>query len=693
MHKAAWVMIAAGGLTAWGQNTPAPAGQSADHSTSYYYYTLGHMYADLGAITGSNQYINKAIENYKSAIKADPQSATLSEELTELYVQTGRLREAQTDAEEALRRNPNDLNALRLLARIFTGQIGDGPNNRVDENMLRRAIEQYKKITDVAPKDMESWLMLGRLEKVAQDSAEAEKAYKKALDLDPDNEDALTGLALVYSDLGDTQGAADLLRKLSEKNPSQRSLVALAAAYEQMHQYALAADARKRILSMNPPNSADIKREMARDLLLAEKLPDALQTYQELTSDDPNDAESFIRMSQIYRQQRNFAKAREAADKALAINPTDIQARFNQVNLLEAEGKSNEAIQTLKDILNSTAKKNYSREDKANRSQLLRQLAALERNADQLDSAIETYRQIVDLDADAAPGATADIVDTYREAHEFVKAEQEAQSALKKWADEKNPVQCGTLGYRPAAASYCLHVSHALLLADLNKHDQAAAEVKKLLDGKSDRETYIALAQVYDKGHKWDDMAKSLDAAEKLSEDNEERQNIWFMRGAMYERMKKIDLAEAQFKKVLEIDPTSAGAMNYIGYMLADRNIRLQEALEYITKAVDKEPENGAYLDSLGWIYFRLGRFPEAEEKLRKAVDKTPRDPTVHDHMAEVLMRQSKVKEAIAQWELSLKQWDAGAPADLEPAEVSKVKTKLENAKVRLARETSQNQK
>jgi len=182
-------------------------------------------------------------------------------------------------------------------------------------------------------------------------------------------------------------------------------------------------------------------------------------------------------------------------------------------------------------------------------------------------------------------------------------------------------------------------------------------------------------------------MAKALDAAEKLSDTNEDKEGVWFMRGAMFERMKKLDLAEAEFRKVLKVDPESAGAMNYIGYMLADANMRLDEALSLITKALDIEPGNGAYLDSLGWVQYRLGRLPDAEKNLQKALEKTPRDPTVHDHMADVLMKESKVKEAVAQWEASLKEWETSSPADMQPDEIAQVKRKLEAAKVRLARQ------
>jgi tetratricopeptide (TPR) repeat protein len=155
----------------------------------------------------------------------------------------------------------------------------------------------------------------------------------------------------------------------------------------------------------------------------------------------------------------------------------------------------------------------------------------------------------------------------------------------------------------------------------------------------------------------------------------------------MLERMKKLDKAEVEFRKVLKADPDNAGAMNYIGYMLADANLRLEESLDLITKALDIEPGNGAYLDSLGWVQFRLGRLEDAEKNLRRALDKTPRDPTVHDHMADILMKESKVKEAVAQWETSLKEWDTSSPTDLDPTEIAQVKRKLEAARVRLARE------
>jgi len=672
MHKALLIVVV-GSASLSAQAQSGAAAPPVDRGSAYYHYTLAHMYAELaGAYGNRGDYVNQAIENYKLAIKADPSTPVLSEELSDLYIQAGRLREAQTDAEEALKQNPNDLTAHRLLARIFTRLVGDGQQNKIDEAMLRRAIEQYQKITAIDAKDVEAWLMLARLQKVADNSIESEKAYEKVLAIDPANEDALSGLALVYSDLGDNRKAAELLKSLTDKNPSARALSALASAYEQMRDFDLAAQALQKELDLNPANERDVKRNLAQDLAFGNRYDAALKIYEQMAADDPSDAMAYLRMSQIYRQQRNFPKARETGDKAKAIEPNSLEVRYNEVNILEAEDKTTEATQLLKDILASTAKRNYNQAERAARVALLDHLATLYSSVDQTEPAVDAYRQMADVDSTLATRAAAEIVNAYRAGKDFPKAQQEADAAVKKWPDDRT-----------------IRKVRAILIAELGKVDEAASDLKKLMDGKNDRDTHLALAEVYDKGRKWNDMAKSLDAAEKLSTAGEEKESVWFMRGAMYERMNKVDQAEVEFRKVLKFDPESAGAMNYLGYMLADRNLRLPEALDLITKALDKDPGNGAYLDSLGWVYYKLGRLPEAEQNLRRALEKTPRDPTVHDHMADVLMKESKVREAAAQWQASLKEWDSSSPAELRPDEIAQVKAKLEGARVRLAKEGS----
>ena len=222
-----------------------------------------------------------------------------------------------------------------------------------------------------------------------------------------------------------------------------------------------------------------------------------------------------------------------------------------------------------------------------------------------------------------------------------------------------------------------------MFLAEMGKIDEAAADLKKLLSGKDDRDIYVSLANTYEKGKKWDDMGKALDAAEKLSDSTEDKSGIWFMRGAMLERMKKLDKAEVEFRKVLKADPDNAGAMNYIGYMLADANLRLEESLDLITKALEIEPGNGAYLDSLGWVQYRLG----APRRRRKESPPRPRQNSarshlVHDHIrADILLRrESKVKEAVAQWGNICSKSGTPAPPPTSGirTEIAQVKRKLE---------------
>jgi Flp pilus assembly protein TadD len=123
--------------------------------------------------------------------------------------------------------------------------------------------------------------------------------------------------------------------------------------------------------------------------------------------------------------------------------------------------------------------------------------------------------------------------------------------------------------------------------------------------------------------------------------------------------------------------------------MLADRNMRLQEAEKLIQKALEIEPNNGAYLDSLGWVNFRLGKLDDAETFLRQALDRVSRDPTVHDHLGDVCFRKGHLKDAISQWEASLREWGLSAKAEIDPVEVAKIQKKLDGAKVRLAKESA----
>jgi predicted Zn-dependent protease len=193
---------------------------------------------------------------------------------------------------------------------------------------------------------------------------------------------------------------------------------------------------------------------------------------------------------------------------------------------------------------------------------------------------------------------------------------------------------------------------------------------------------------MYEKGKRFKEEEKALNEAADLSKTPEEQAGVEFARGAMFERMKNYDAAEASFRKVIEAQPDNAGALNYLGYMLADRDVKLDEAQKMIARAVELDPLNGAYLDSLGWVYYRQNQLDQAEASLRKAIERMATDATVHDHLGDVYLKEGKVKEAITQWQASLNEWKSSPPAEADSEEVAKVQRKLENAKTRIARES-----
>ena len=208
------------------------------------------------------------------------------------------------------------------------------------------------------------------------------------------------------------------------------------------------------------------------------------------------------------------------------------------------------------------------------------------------------------------------------------------------------------------------------------------------MNGKGDVPAFLMLASVYEKGKFFAEEAKVLDEAEKVAANPKEKESVYFMRGAMFERQKKVEPAEAEFRKVLASNPEHSGALNYLGYMLVDHKLRVEEATQMIKKALDGDPENGAYLDSLGWAYYQQGKFDEAEGLLTRALERIGQDPTVHDHLGDVYFKLGKIKEAITQWQSSLKDFRSPAGIDSEPEDVAKVTRKLDAARVKLAKES-----
>ena len=658
------------------KNAPAPlppvvvAPSTTGPSAAYYHYGLAHIYEELATIQGRSDYVTQAIEQYKLALDADPNSTYLQDGLAELYFKLGRIREAVQVAQDQTKKNPDDLKAHKLLGRIYYRSLGDVQNG-AQTQMVQLATAEYETLVKLEPDSAENHLLLGQLYEVNHDTTKAEEQFKLAQGLDNGSEESMLNLARLYSEQGDTQRVISTLTALPEADRSVRIELAIGASYDQLRKPKEAAAAYQRALDMEGDNS-DAQRGLANALLNSDKLEDALKVYQAIVAAEPQDSQSYIKISEIQRRQGHYDTALETLKKAKTLVPDNEELIFNEAMLYDALGRYADAEASLKGVLSATAKGDgaYTDGERNNRSIFLERLALLYREENKVNEAIDTYKQMAALGGEMKSRGVNGEVDTYRDAHEWDKAAAVAAAAAKESPEDHDA-----------------QILYAGQLTDTGKADEGIALLKKQLDGKAgDRITYLSLAQAYIRMRRWDDANAALDKAENFSQKNDDKIYLYFLRGTVDDKAGKKDESETWLRKVLDIDPTNAQTLNYLAYMFAERGVKLPEALTMIKKAVELDPQNYAYLDTLGWVYFKMGEYAMAEDQLQKAVDRNATDPTVHDHLGQALEKQGKLKPAVMQWERALVEYNRSLPADIEPDDVAKLHKRLDLAKVKLAK-------
>jgi tetratricopeptide (TPR) repeat protein len=653
----------------------APADQpktdkKPDQAAAYYHFGLAHMYEEMMAMYGRSEYATKAIEEYRQAIENDPSSEYLNASLAELYAKTGRIRDAVLEAQDIIKRDPNNLEAHKLLGRIYLRSLGDLQPGTQSREVLGLAIEQYEAIVKIEPNNADNHILLGRLYFVSKDLIKAEAEFKAALKIDPNSEEAVTNLAFLYNDEGDNKKATDLLNSVPEGQRSAKIYAALGATYEQQKDYKKAIAAYRQAVSMDKEN-LDAMRGLAQNLSNDNQIDAALDEYRMIQDADPQDATAALRLAEIYRRQGKFDLAMDNLKKAGALVQDSLEIPYNEALILEAQGKYEDAASVLQKLVAHPLPADAHAGDKANRALFLERLGNVYREAGRPMLALETFRKIVDLGGDEASRGYQDVIDEYRDQKQFAEATKTAQEAVKKIPDDKG-----------------LKLALAQQLADSGKPDESIQIAKaQLKGGPDDRDTYIMLSQINLRLKRWKDAEDAIAQAEKTAARPEEKEYIRFLQGSIFEREKKYEQAEQAFRDVLQQNPSNSMALNYLGYMLADRNTHLEEALTLVKKALDFDPQNYNYIDSLGWVYFKLGNFDQAEENLRKAADKSPNDATIQDHLGELYARTSRFKLAAAHWEHALDEWNKSLPGDVDQQDVSRVTKKLESTKVKLAQQ------
>ena len=656
---------AAASTASAGKAAPAP-----DHAGSYYHFMLARRYQELAGIYSRADFVDKAVHEYQEAIADDPGSQFLKVELAKLYWRASRVGDAVREAQDVLSANPGNLEAHKLLGNIYLRNLGDNQAASKAQDSLKKAIEQYETIVRLDPKDVDSEVLLGRLYGLDKQPEKAEAIFKRALASQPDSHGAATYLARIYLDREQYHRALEVLQKVPPSQLDLDGLAMMGQAYSELQQYGDAMKSYRAALDQDPTNQ-DLRRAYADALMHSGKTDKARTQFQQLVRDNPQDSVSYLRLAQIDQGQGHFDDAKKELEKAKTLAPDDLEVAYQQAIFDDAMGNDAAAIQILQGLLqkNGGDKAADTEAERNNKAILLERLGVIYRNQEEYVEAMAAFNRIVALGPNQAPRGESLVIETLRLEKNPKKAMEEANRAVKQFPKTRS-----------------LAMLRASLLGEQGHVNQAVSALKSLLNGSSsDTGVKMALAQVYLTAKQYDPARSTVEDLLKQNIDSSNQEYAQFLLGSIYERQKNVDAAEQQFRMVLAADPLNSEAANYLGYILADRGINLDESVKYIQQALKIQPNNGAYLDSLGWAYYKMKRFDLAQPPLEKAATLLSTDPTVLDHLGHLYLAMGKKKQAAQEWERALKEWPKAVDSDFDAKQAAQLEKQLKALKHHLA--------
>lgn len=513
----------------------AATDESRDLSCSYFYFLWG-THAE------SNKKYSEAQEAYEKALICDPDADFVLRKLPVLLLKMEKQLAAAQWLREAIKKNPSDIDSQLLLARL------DVNSGNTDE-----AIQIYEKILEFAPDNNTVRLRLGYLYSQQGRYQEGEKTIKVLLTKEPDSYFALLYLARLAVQSGDFNTAATLYEKILALSWSQDLVYEMTEFYGMREQYQRVDELYASILKKEPENErAALGRVHA--LLLQNRDKEALAELAGIRAFSSKPTNIDLISSRVFIRTKNFDKANALLEKILAKKESSA-ARY--------------------------------------------MLAVIRYENNKREAALAHLRKITHGD-------------------------EEFENSI---------------------------VLQTKILSDLKRIPEAIALVRKLIDNPSRRQPlyFNLLAGIYVNQEQLASGHEILKKGIELYPDNVQ---LFFEYGLLLEQEGKQNEAIASMEKVVELQPDHIDALNYLGYTWAENNTHLEKALEYIKKAIALKPDNGYILDSLGWVYFRMGELEKARTELEHALTLEPKDPYIHEHMGDIYLatgQKQKAKEAYRQ--------------------------------------------
>jgi tetratricopeptide (TPR) repeat protein len=600
----------------------------------------------------------EALDLYRRVLTEIPDDAVVHYEYAQLLRDLNVTEEAIEQAREAVRLDPSLPEARRLLGALELAGAGK------DSARLDRAIAQLQEAHQLSPSDPatsatlarallargragdaarvldempEAHMQPGLMRLAAEARAksgrgkEAEALYQELLEADPADREIAAALVDLYEDEDRFEDALRLLQDLEKKDPenagvSERIAIDLARAgrFDEAEKLA-------RSLAGKRPENRDVRRLLAQVLFEKGDAAAGEKILRDLLSTDGDDEGSRKALVESLVRERRFTDARALLETARKKGSSD------------AGAKTAEPWPTVELGFIALLEKNYA-EAKKTLEPLALTVSAGTVSAGTASGGSSSGGTV----SGGSARATRILLGVARESEDFAYGLARARAAAA--ADP------GSAEWEAAVAEFRQR---------LGERAQAEEALNKLA-ASGDVERVLAAADVYARLKEYPSAARvAKDAVRRFPESTE----ALFRLGSSLERGGQIPESEKTFQKLLSLRPHDAQTMNYLGYMWADRGVRLEEARELLEKAVAREPRNGAFRDSLGWVYFRLGRLEAAEKNLREAHRTDPEDATIEEHLGDLAEKQGNLARAVEHWERAL---------TLKPEEPEKIRQKVQ---------------
>jgi len=603
----------------WSGASAAPVSASnGSRAAAYYHFLTGALSADEGNLS-------RALSELAEAARLDQGSAEIRVELAGIYLRSGDLNEAVAQAREAVARDGADPAAHRSLAEALTAAALRGEATR---DTLLRPIEEYRRVVELGEDDPETLSILGKLEFQADMPEAAAATFQRMLRSggDPVQAQLLAGRAFLKA--GRKQDALEQFEGVLQRDPRHvEALSSAAALHEEAGQWIEAAR-RFQFLADIRPSDSSARFNQAVCLLRGGQPRDAVGPLRLVLAMDPENSRAQRALAMALGQSGRPAEALERYGRLLEESSADFFLLTECARLREERNERKEAVTLLGRALTAAE---ADTELYAMGVEVALHLASLNLVDGRAEAVMEALKRAERLGAEGRVE-----VDLLRGRALLLQGDAEDAERVARAGRERSPSELRFLMIEAEAAG------------ERGQVDLAEEIIARAIAGESaDRGLILQAADMWTRRG---EVRRALRLLEDASGRFPDDQVLMLERAAALERAGKGEQAAALLRGIIEIDANNHQALNYLGYMLAEQGRDLVEAQGLIERAVALAPDNGAYLDSLGWVLFRSGRAAEALEPLSRAGELLAGDPTVREHLGDVLFALGRRAEAEAEW-------------------------------------------